>query len=124
MGHSSLPGSDRAAEEHAGRDTAILGPGDSSDTGSDMAGIGESDDGDPNLPVDLAMRDDNPDLVAFIDAAQATDPLEDETADGDLADEDIEDDNPEAGERYAEEDDAIPGAKPTRKGTAGKAGTR
>lgn len=184
MGHSSLLGTDRAAEEPTGRDTAILGPGDSSDTGSDMAGIGESDDGDPTLPVDVAMRDDmphaamapenlagsasdsagtgerrsaaldagereaadigvdrvfspngadngedafdedeDPDL-AFIDAAQATDPLDDETDDGDVADEDLEDDDAEAGERYADEDDGIPGAKPTRSGQVGKAGTR
>lgn len=170
MGHSSLLGTDRAAEEPAGRDTALLGPSDSSDTGSDMAGIGESDDGDPGLPVDVAMRDDAPhaamapenlfgsasdaggtgerrsaaldageregadigvdrvfsidaeeDLdededpdLAFIDAAQASDPLEDETADPDLADEDVEDDEVDAGERYAEEDDGIPGATPTR----------
>lgn len=180
MGHSSLLGTDRAAEEPAGRDTALLGPSDSSDTGSDMAGIGESDDGDPTLPVDVAMRDDmphaamapenlagsasdaggtgerrsagldageregadigvdrvfsidaegrgddnfdedeDPDL-AFIDAAQAADPLEDEPADPDLADEDLEDDDDaDSGERYADEDDGIPGAKPTR--TADKA---
>jgi len=184
MGHSSLLGTERAAEEPAGRDTATLGPGDSSDTGSDMTGIGDSDDGDPGLPVDVAMRDDTPHAamapenlagsasdaagtgerrsagldagkreaadigvdrvfsidgagngedafdededpdLAFIDAAQATDPLEDETADGDLADEDTEDDDGDAGERYAEEDDGIPGAKPTRTGTAGKAVNR
>ena len=173
MGHSSLFGTDRAAEEPAGRDTALLGPSDSSVTGSDMAGIGDSDDGDPALPVDVAMRDDmphaamapeslggsasvaggtgerrsagldagereaadigvdrvfsidgagngedvfdedeDPDL-AFIDAAQASDPL-DEEADADLADEDLEDDDAaDAGERYAGEDDGIPGAKPT-----------
>lgn len=173
MGHSSLIGTERAAEEPAGRDTALLGPSDSSDTGSDMAGIGESNVGDPFLPVDVAMRDEmphaamapeslsgsasdsggtgerrsagqdagereaadigvdrvfsingsdangedafdedeDPDL-AFIDAAQATDPLEDETADPDSADEDLEDeDAPETGDRLAGEDDGIPGAQ-------------
>lgn len=185
MGHSSLLGTDRAAQEPAGRDTALLGPSDSSDTGSDMAGIGDSDDGDPTLPVDVAMRDDmphaamapenlagsgsdsggtgerrsagldagtreaadigvdrvfsldgegssegngedafdedeDPDL-AFVDAAQATDPLDGETADPDLDDEDVEDDDIDAGERDADEDDGIPGARPTRSGAASKA---
>ena len=177
MGHSSLLGTDRAAEEPAGRDTALLGPSDSSDTGSDMAGIGDSDDGDPAVPVDVAMRDDmphaamapenfsgsasdsggtgerrsagldagereaadigvdrvfsvdgaaddeafdedeDPDL-AFIDAAEAGDPLDEETADPDGAEADLEDDDAEAGERGADEDDGIPGAHPTRSGKA------
>ena len=60
MGYSSLIGTEHAAEEPPGRDIASLGPGDSSDTGSDMAGVAESDDGDPGLPVDVAMRDDAP----------------------------------------------------------------
>ena len=181
MGPSSLLGTDRAAQEPAGRDIALLGPSDSSDTGSDMAGIGDSDDGDPTLPVDVAMRDDmphaamapenlagsgsdsggtgerrsagldagtreaadigvdrvfsiddegndedafdedeDPDL-AFVDAAQASDPLDGETADPDLADEDVEDDDIDAGERDADEDDGVPGAQPTRSGAANKA---
>ena len=60
MGYSSLIGTEYAAAEPAGRDVATLGPGDSSDTGSDMAGIDDSDDGDLGLPVDVAMRDDMP----------------------------------------------------------------
>jgi hypothetical protein len=56
MGHSSLVGIDPAPQEPAGRDTAALGPSDSSDTGSDVAGIDDMDDGDPNQPVDVAMN--------------------------------------------------------------------
>ena len=56
-------------------------------------------------------EDEDPDL-AFVDAAQATDPLDAESADPDLADEDVEDDDVDAGERHADEDDGIPGAKP------------
>ena len=60
MGHSSLLGTERAAAVPAGRDTAALGPGDSSDSGSDMMGIEDSDQGDPGVPVDVALRDDMP----------------------------------------------------------------
>lgn len=60
MGHSSLLGTDRAAVVPDGRDVATLGPGDSSDSGSDMMGIDDGDGADPGLPVDVAMRDDNP----------------------------------------------------------------
>ncbi|HLL12348.1 MAG TPA: hypothetical protein VK570_14900 [Rubrivivax sp.] len=56
MGHSSLIGIDPAPLEPSGRDTAALGPSDSSDTGSDVAGIDEMDDGDPGQPVDVAMN--------------------------------------------------------------------
>lgn len=176
MGYSSLIGTEHAAAEPAGRDVATLGPGDSSDTGSDMAGIDDSDDGDPGLPVDVAMRDDmprasiahetlsgsasdaagtgerrsagldagereaadigvdrvfslgadgqaallddealdedeDPDL-AFVDEAQAGDPLEDED---EAADEDAEDDAATDGDRLADEDDGIPGARPREK---------
>ena len=55
MGHSSLVGIDHAPPEPAGRDTAALGPSDSSDSGSDMAGL-DQDDGDPGQPVDVAMN--------------------------------------------------------------------
>ena len=59
MAHSSLLGIDRAAPEPAGRDKASLGPGDSSDSGSDVSGLDSEDDGaDPGLPVDVALRDD------------------------------------------------------------------
>lgn len=56
MGHSSLVGIDPAPLEAPGRDTGALGPSDSSDSGSDMAGIEELDDGDPGQPVDVAMN--------------------------------------------------------------------
>lgn len=59
MARSSLLGIDPAAAEPAGRDRATLGPGDSSDSGSDVVGIDGDDDGaDPGLPVDVALRDD------------------------------------------------------------------
>lgn len=61
MGHSPLLGATSAPLEPDGRDTAALGPGDSSDTGA------EAEDAD----------------LAFIDDAQATDPLDDEDETGD-----------------------------------------
>ena len=60
MGHSSLIGIDLATLEPGGRDRNALGPGDSSDTGSDMVGIEMNDEEDPGLPVDVALRDDMP----------------------------------------------------------------
>ena len=60
MGHSSLIGIDLATLEPSGRDQTALGPGDSSDTGSDMVGIEMNDEEDPGLPVDVALRDDMP----------------------------------------------------------------
>ncbi len=56
MGHSSLVGIDPAPLHAPGRDTGALGPSDSSDSGSDMAGIDTLDDGDPGQPVDVAMN--------------------------------------------------------------------
>lgn len=58
MGHSSLLGIDRAATEAPGRDTAALGPGDTSDSGSDVAGVEDLDFADHVEPVDVAMRSD------------------------------------------------------------------
>jgi hypothetical protein len=60
MARSSLLGTDRAPREPKGRDTAALGPGDNSDSGSDMMGIADSDDSDPGLATDMAFRDDQP----------------------------------------------------------------
>lgn len=57
MARSSLMGVDPAPREAPGRDTASLGPGDSSDSGSDLAGL-DLDDADPGMPVDVALRDD------------------------------------------------------------------
>jgi hypothetical protein len=65
MGHSSLLGTEEAPTEAKGRDTAALGPGDNSDSGSDMMGITDADGGgDPDLPVDVALRDENPHTLA------------------------------------------------------------
>lgn len=110
MGHSPLVGTDPVPTEPDGRDTRALGPSDSSDTGSDMAGIATG--GDPALPLDEAMQqaanpempadidadrvvtphrdaltgdertlDDEDADLAFIDRAQAGDPMEDEGED-------------------------------------------
>ena len=57
MARSSLLGIDPAPTEAPGRGADRLGPGDSSDSGSDVAGL-KDDDADPGLPVDVAMRDD------------------------------------------------------------------
>lgn len=59
MARSSLLGIEPAPTEPEGRDTASLGPSDSSDSGSDLMGLdGNDDDADPGLPVDVALRDD------------------------------------------------------------------
>jgi hemerythrin superfamily protein len=58
MGHSSLVRIDRTQTEPAGRDTASLGPSDSSDSGSDLAGFEALDVNDPSVPVDVALRED------------------------------------------------------------------
>lgn len=58
MARSSLLGIDPAPTEAAGRGADRLGPGDSSDSGSDMAGLEGEDNADPGLPVDVALRDD------------------------------------------------------------------
>ena len=56
MTHRNVPGID--AEALSGRTNAHLGPSDSSDSASDLAGLDSLDDGDPNAPVDVALRDD------------------------------------------------------------------
>lgn len=58
MARNSTQGITPATPEPAGRDTASLGPGDTSDSGSDMMGIADSDGGDPNMPADVAFRDE------------------------------------------------------------------
>ncbi len=59
MGRSSLLGVEQAELQPGGRDIAALGPGDSSDSGSDVAGLdGWSDGADPTEPVDVALRGD------------------------------------------------------------------
>jgi len=58
MAKSSIQGASPAPAEPAGRDAASLGPGDSSDSGSDMMGIEDSEGGDPTLATDVTTRDD------------------------------------------------------------------
>ncbi len=58
MARSSIQGVSPAPAEPAGRDTASLGPGDNSDSGSDMMGIEDSEGGDPGLATDVATRDE------------------------------------------------------------------
>lgn len=58
MARSSILGTSPAPAEPAGRDTAALGPGDSSDSGSDMMGIADSAGGDPGVPADIGADDE------------------------------------------------------------------
>jgi hypothetical protein len=51
-------GVERAAAEPEGRETAALGPSDSTDSGSDLAGIDALDTSDPTMPVDVAISRD------------------------------------------------------------------
>lgn len=71
MARSSLLGIEPAAATAPGRDAASLGPGDSSDSGSDRAGL--DDDSDPNLPVDVALRDDQPRPLPLGESTAAAD---------------------------------------------------
>jgi hypothetical protein len=68
MGHNSLLGIDEAPTEAPGHGIESLGPSDSSDTGSDMTGLGELDAGDHMMPVDVAMGDDAPRTWMPVDA--------------------------------------------------------
>ena len=58
MAHSSLLGIDEVPGTPPGHDTEALGPSDTSDSGSDVAGL--EDDSDPAVPVDVALRADRP----------------------------------------------------------------
>jgi hypothetical protein len=58
MAQSSLLGIQRAPGPAPGRDTRALGPGDSSDSGADLAGAEALDRSDPAMPVDVAMNED------------------------------------------------------------------
>lgn len=58
MKQRALPGIDTADEDHRNRTDAHLGPSDSSDSASDLAGQDGLNDADPNVPVDVALRDD------------------------------------------------------------------
>lgn len=59
MARSSLLGGDEIPIRPPGHDTGALGPSDSSDSGSDLAGVAAHDEGDPGLPVDVATRDES-----------------------------------------------------------------
>ena len=58
MKPKNLPGIDTEADERSGRTDAHLGPSDSSDSASDLAGLDGMDDDDLNVPVDVALRED------------------------------------------------------------------
>ncbi len=72
MARSSLLGIDAAPTTASGRDNASLGPGDSSDSGSDLIGV-EDDDSDPGVPVDVALRDDQPPPLPLGESTAAAD---------------------------------------------------
>lgn len=78
MARSSIQGTSPAPPQPAGRDTASLGPGDSSDSGSDMMGIADDDGGDPSAPADFDTRDEqrpnllSPDALASPSDASGT----------------------------------------------------
>lgn len=59
MARSPLYGVNPAPATPAGRDSASLGPSDTSDSGSDVANLDYLDDDDPAMPVDRGMREDN-----------------------------------------------------------------
>lgn len=75
MARSSIQGGSPAPSQPAGRDTASLGPGDSSDSGSDMMGIADDGGGDPGVPADVAASPDeqNPALLPPDALASSTD---------------------------------------------------
>ena len=58
MKSRNLASIDTEADETSGRTDAHLGPSDSSDSASDLAGLDGMDDDDPNVPVDVALRED------------------------------------------------------------------
>lgn len=97
MGRSPLPDTAPEALEPAQRDTTLMGPGDSSDSGADLMGLDGRDDADPSLRPGLTPEDEDKDL-AFVDEAQAGDTPEDDEADEDAlesADDDDEDEGDE-----------------------------
>ena len=58
MKPKNLPGIDIGADERSGPTDAHLGPSNSSDSASDLAGLNVMDDDDPNDLVDVALRGD------------------------------------------------------------------
>lgn len=61
MGQSSLPSGDRAIPMPNARHSSPLGPSNSSDSASDMAGVDETQGGVRALTVDVALGNDSPD---------------------------------------------------------------
>ena len=76
MARSPLTGIEPAAQEPPGRDESALGPSDTSDSGSDVAGRVDRDGGDPALPLDVALREP--------EAARADRPVEAEPSAADI----------------------------------------
>lgn len=94
MGHSSILGPDPAPIEAEGRDDGALGPGDTSDSGSDSAGDPVDEATDADIGIDRVFKarrlgdrplprgatrvphDDEDADLAFIDRAQAGDPFD------------------------------------------------
>lgn len=58
MAQEKLPDPDAPAAIAPGHDVAALGPGDTSDSGSDVAGLSRLAGFDPTVPVDVALDDE------------------------------------------------------------------
>ena len=106
MGRSPLPDTAPAALEPAHRDTPLMGPGDSSDSGADLMGLDGRDDADPSLRPGLTPEDEDKDL-AFVDEAPADDTPENDEADEDAL-ESADADDGDADDEDEDEDDDRP----------------
>lgn len=79
MATSPLLGTESAPTEPEGRDTGALGPSDSSDSGSDMAGIRTG--GEAALPLEEALQEAaQPDMPRDIDTDRVIEPQRDAAA--------------------------------------------
>lgn len=58
VAHSNLLGGETAPAQAPGHDTLSLGPSDTSDSGSDLAGLAEKYDADPALATDMPLDPD------------------------------------------------------------------
>ena len=68
MKPKNFPGIDIGADERSGRTDVYLGPSNSSDSASDLAGLDVMDDDDPNDLIDVALRGDSGRSVSSADA--------------------------------------------------------
>jgi hypothetical protein len=68
MAQSSLLGAERAPGYPPGHDTQSLGPSDTSDSGSDVAGLETLDENDPAMPIDAGL---NPDIERPEESAES-----------------------------------------------------